>query len=205
MQFNGSLIVPHSGDYHIWLGSDDGSRLFLDGQLVLDNGGLVRRPLSFNLTSAVWLVATAKSRQPCSCCTPICPLFVARLPAACCEVGRQTPHAGRRLAQAQAREGRSRADLPVVGTHACLASFGPVQFISNSCAQLAAAGSNTFSGMVQPLSHWTGTALPRMDARPFPLITCLPAKLSAPVRPVTSRFPSSSRHAGVGLVNHTKT
>lgn len=41
MQFDGSLIAPRTGRYHLWLGSDDGSRLWLDGQLVLDNGGLV--------------------------------------------------------------------------------------------------------------------------------------------------------------------
>lgn len=38
--FDGSLIAPRTGRYHLWLGSDDGSRLWLDGQLVLDNGGL---------------------------------------------------------------------------------------------------------------------------------------------------------------------
>ncbi|KAL4431098.1 hypothetical protein ABPG75_006354 [Micractinium tetrahymenae] len=38
--FTGSLIVHATGSYHIWLGSDDGSRLWLDGQVVIGNGGL---------------------------------------------------------------------------------------------------------------------------------------------------------------------
>ena len=38
--FEGTLLLPESGDYHLILQSDDGSRLFLDNNLVIDHDGL---------------------------------------------------------------------------------------------------------------------------------------------------------------------
>jgi hypothetical protein len=40
VQFVGQLVIPHDGDYHFWLSSDDGSRLFIDDELVVLNDGL---------------------------------------------------------------------------------------------------------------------------------------------------------------------
>ena len=37
--FTGYLEIPETGVYHLILGSDDGSRLALDGQMVVDNDG----------------------------------------------------------------------------------------------------------------------------------------------------------------------
>lgn len=36
--FEGYIEFPQAGLHRLWLGSDDGARLFLDGQLVIDNG-----------------------------------------------------------------------------------------------------------------------------------------------------------------------
>jgi hypothetical protein len=40
LRFDGILRVPQEGEYVFYTTSDDGSRLYLDGQLVVDNGGL---------------------------------------------------------------------------------------------------------------------------------------------------------------------
>lgn len=40
LRFRGELQIPRSGDWGFTLGSDDGSWLFVDGELVVDNGGL---------------------------------------------------------------------------------------------------------------------------------------------------------------------
>lgn len=40
LRFEGILRVPAEGEYTFYTTSDDGSRLYLDGQLVVDNGGL---------------------------------------------------------------------------------------------------------------------------------------------------------------------
>lgn len=37
--FTGYLEIPEAGVYHLVLGSDDGSRLFLDGEMIADNDG----------------------------------------------------------------------------------------------------------------------------------------------------------------------
>ena len=39
-RWNGVLRVPRDGSYTLWTNSDDGSRVFLDGKLVVDNGGV---------------------------------------------------------------------------------------------------------------------------------------------------------------------
>lgn len=39
VRFNGTLTVPADGDYEFHLGSDDGSRLELDGEVVIDHWG----------------------------------------------------------------------------------------------------------------------------------------------------------------------
>lgn len=44
LQLTGALYVPTNGSYTLWLCSDDGSRLWLNDQLLVDNGGLVSRP-----------------------------------------------------------------------------------------------------------------------------------------------------------------
>lgn len=41
-QLTGSLVVTTPGTYALLLSSDDGSRLFLDDTLLIDNGGIVR-------------------------------------------------------------------------------------------------------------------------------------------------------------------
>lgn len=40
VRWTGRLRVPESGRYVIFLASDDGSRLYLDGRLLIDNGGV---------------------------------------------------------------------------------------------------------------------------------------------------------------------
>ena len=40
LRFTGMLNVPQDGRYHFWLTSDDGSRMYLDGRLLIDNDGL---------------------------------------------------------------------------------------------------------------------------------------------------------------------
>lgn len=40
LRFRGQLRVPYSGKYTFNLSSDDGSRLYIDGELVVDNGGV---------------------------------------------------------------------------------------------------------------------------------------------------------------------
>lgn len=40
LRFTGSLLVPKAGDYRFYLNSDDGSRLYLDGKLVINHDGL---------------------------------------------------------------------------------------------------------------------------------------------------------------------
>lgn len=40
VKFTGTLAVPRDGQYRFWTKSDDGSRLYLDGQLVVDNEGV---------------------------------------------------------------------------------------------------------------------------------------------------------------------
>ena len=37
---NGTIEIPRRGAYRFWLSSDDGSRLWIDGRLVVDNDGL---------------------------------------------------------------------------------------------------------------------------------------------------------------------
>jgi mono/diheme cytochrome c family protein len=39
LRFHGLLTVPRAGDYTFWTVSDDGSQLFIDGRLVVDNDG----------------------------------------------------------------------------------------------------------------------------------------------------------------------
>ena len=39
LRFHGLLTVPRAGDYTFWTASDDGSQLFLDNKLVVDNDG----------------------------------------------------------------------------------------------------------------------------------------------------------------------
>lgn len=52
-QLTGSLIVTKAGTYRLFLGSVDGSRLWLNGNLLLDNGGL--HDLQFkNKTVTLW-------------------------------------------------------------------------------------------------------------------------------------------------------
>ena len=38
MQFKGQIFIEDGGDYGFRLNSDNGSRLFIDGQQVIDNG-----------------------------------------------------------------------------------------------------------------------------------------------------------------------
>lgn len=40
LRWKGNLLVPKDGRYIFYLSTDDGSRLYLDGKLVLDNGGI---------------------------------------------------------------------------------------------------------------------------------------------------------------------
>ena len=40
VRWNGVLRVPRDGSYTLWTSSDDGSRVFLDGNLVVENGGV---------------------------------------------------------------------------------------------------------------------------------------------------------------------
>jgi|GEM_PF-2841424 len=40
LRFDGLIRVPAEGEYTFYTTSDDGSRLYIDGQLVVDNGGL---------------------------------------------------------------------------------------------------------------------------------------------------------------------
>src|SRR5262249_2769400 len=40
MLFEGYLKIPQDGEYRFWLNSDDGSRLWLDGKLIVDNDGV---------------------------------------------------------------------------------------------------------------------------------------------------------------------
>ncbi len=40
VRWNGVLRVPRDGSYTLWTNSDDGSRVFLDGSLLIDNGGV---------------------------------------------------------------------------------------------------------------------------------------------------------------------
>ena len=40
MVFNGYIDVPQAGRYKFYLGSDDGSKLYMDGKLLIDNGRL---------------------------------------------------------------------------------------------------------------------------------------------------------------------
>lgn len=40
VRWSGRLRVPEGGRYVIYLASDDGSRLYLDGRLLIDNGGV---------------------------------------------------------------------------------------------------------------------------------------------------------------------
>ncbi len=39
LRFHGLLIVPRNGEYSFWIDSDDGSQLFVDDKLVVDNDG----------------------------------------------------------------------------------------------------------------------------------------------------------------------
>ncbi len=39
VEFNGLIKVPHSGKYRLYAFSDDGSQLYIDGKLVVDNDG----------------------------------------------------------------------------------------------------------------------------------------------------------------------
>lgn len=39
-RWNGVLRVPRDGSYSLWTSSDDGSRVFLDGKIVVDNGSV---------------------------------------------------------------------------------------------------------------------------------------------------------------------
>ena len=39
LRFRGELVVPEAGDYTLFIASDDGSRFFLDGELLIDNDG----------------------------------------------------------------------------------------------------------------------------------------------------------------------
>jgi len=38
-RFRGMLSAPAEGDYRFWTSSDDGSQLFIDGRLLVDNDG----------------------------------------------------------------------------------------------------------------------------------------------------------------------
>ena len=40
LQFTGSIAIPKAGKYKFFIASDDGSRLYLDGKLVINNDGL---------------------------------------------------------------------------------------------------------------------------------------------------------------------
>lgn len=40
LRFRGTLTVPKEGEYKFWTRSDDGSRLFIDGKKVVENGGI---------------------------------------------------------------------------------------------------------------------------------------------------------------------
>lgn len=45
VRFETTIVVPKAANYTFFLGSDDGSRLFVDGELVIDNDGI--HPMSF--------------------------------------------------------------------------------------------------------------------------------------------------------------
>ena len=40
LRFTGNILVPRSGTYTFFIGSDDGSRIYLDGRLLINNDGL---------------------------------------------------------------------------------------------------------------------------------------------------------------------
>ena len=44
LRFRGVLTVPREGDYTFWTLSKDGSQLFIDGRLVVDNNGVFNKP-----------------------------------------------------------------------------------------------------------------------------------------------------------------
>ena len=49
LQLTGTLLITQAGEYTFYLTSDDGSRLWLDNEVLIDNGGLVRRNVSASL------------------------------------------------------------------------------------------------------------------------------------------------------------
>jgi len=54
LQFTGSIAIPTAGRYSFFIASDDGSRLYLDGKLVINNDGLhgmVEKNVTINLTA----------------------------------------------------------------------------------------------------------------------------------------------------------
>ena len=40
LRFEGALSIDAEGEYTFWLKSDDGSRLTIDGKVVVDNDGI---------------------------------------------------------------------------------------------------------------------------------------------------------------------
>jgi len=56
LRFTGNLTVPQSGNYTFSIASDDGSRVYLDGELLIDNDGLhgmVEKSASVDLTAGL--------------------------------------------------------------------------------------------------------------------------------------------------------
>ena len=40
LRFTGNILVPRTGTYTFFISSDDGSRIYLDGRLLINNDGL---------------------------------------------------------------------------------------------------------------------------------------------------------------------
>jgi hypothetical protein len=56
-QYTGYLVAPTDGQYTLYITSDDGSRLWLDGNLLIENDGVhgaIERSNTTYLIAAIW-------------------------------------------------------------------------------------------------------------------------------------------------------